>query len=147
MLRSQMIQKILIFQIEEESGRKTSPIMFRPILVVPDYLFASALSKHSARPIETITPLSEKIGVPIDSTITGQDYPVLAEEILNADKYEGRLVLVCWHHGNIPGLALALGGSGTNIPNPWNPIVFNLILNLRYDGGATPVVTPIVEPF
>jgi broad specificity phosphatase PhoE len=35
----------------------------------PDFLFASAPSKHSMRPIETITPLSNKIRVPIDSTI------------------------------------------------------------------------------
>jgi phosphohistidine phosphatase SixA len=116
-------------------------------LGVPNFLLASALSKHSARPIETITPLSEKIGVTIDSTIADQDYPVLAEEILNDAKYEGSLVMVCWHHGNIPGLALALGAAGKDIPNPWNPSIFNLILNLRYDRGTTPVVTQIVEPF
>jgi phosphohistidine phosphatase SixA len=116
-------------------------------LGVPDSLLASALSKHSARPIETITPLSEKIGVTIDSTIADRDYPLLAEEILNDAKYEGKLVLVCWHHENIPALALALGASEANIPNPWNPDVFNLILSLRYDGGAIPVVTQIIEPF
>ena len=121
-----MIQEILIFRIEEKSGRQNSPNYVPTNLGVPDFLLASALSKHSARPIETITPLSEKIAV----TIADQDYPVLAEEILNDAKYESRLVLVCWHHGNIPGLALALGAAGTNIPNPWNSSVFNLILNL-----------------
>jgi len=42
---------------------------------------------------------------------------------------------------------LALGAAGTNIPNPSNPSIFNLILNLRYDRETTPVVTQIVEPF
>ena len=121
-----MIQEILIFRIKEKSGRQNSPNYVPTNLGVPDFLLASALSKHSARPIETITPLSEKIAV----TIADQDYPVLAEEILNDAKYESRLVLVCWHRGNIPGLALALGAAGTNIPNPWNSSVFNLILNL-----------------
>ena len=33
-----------------------------------DFLFATAESKHSLRPIETIQPLSEAIDVPIDDS-------------------------------------------------------------------------------
>src|SRR6266404_2926464 len=78
---------------------------------VPDFLCASAPSKHSVRPIETITPLSKKIGVSIDSTIADQDCPVLA---------------------------FGLGAAGANVPNPWDPNVFNLILNLDYSKGSKP---------
>src|SRR5260370_42606508 len=37
-------------------------------------LFASAPSKHSIRPIATITPLSAAIGVPINKRTADQDY-------------------------------------------------------------------------
>jgi broad specificity phosphatase PhoE len=113
----------------------------------PDFLFASAPSGHSVRPIETVTPLSNKIGVPIDFTIADQDYPALAQELLTDPKFEGKLVLICWHHGHIPDLAFALGASGVNVPNPWDPSVFNLILNFAYSDGPPPGVTQITEPF
>jgi hypothetical protein len=35
----------------------------------PDFLFASAASKHSVRLIQTLQPLSEKIDVQIDSAL------------------------------------------------------------------------------
>jgi broad specificity phosphatase PhoE len=114
---------------------------------VPDFLCASAPSKNSVRPIETITPLSKKIGVSIDSTIADQDCPVLAQELLTDPKYDGKLVLICWHHGYLPELAFGLGAAGANVPNPWDPNVFNLILNLDYSKGSKPTVTQITEPF
>jgi broad specificity phosphatase PhoE len=116
-------------------------------LGVPDFLCASAPSKHSVRPIETVTPLSHKIGASIDSTIADQDFSVLAQEVLTDSKYDGKLVLICWHHGNLPEFAFALGASGAGVPNPWDPDVFNLILKLDYSGGSTPIVTQITEPF
>jgi broad specificity phosphatase PhoE len=116
-------------------------------LGLPDFLCASAPSKHSVRPIETMTPLSKKIGVSIDSTVADQDCPVLAQELLKDPKYEGKLVLICWHHGHLPELAFALGASGANVPNPWDPDVFNLILKLDYSKGSTPAVTQITQPF
>jgi phosphohistidine phosphatase SixA len=116
-------------------------------LGVPDFLCASAPSKHSVRPIETVTPLSNKIGASIDSTIADQDFSVLAQEVLTDSKYDGKLVLICWHHGNLPEFAFALGASGAGVPNPWDPDVFNLISKLDYSGGSTPIVTQITESF
>ena len=116
-------------------------------LGVPDFLCASSPSKHSVRPIETITPLKNKIGVPIDSSIADQDCPVLAQELLTDPKYDGKLVLICWHHGHLPELAFALGSSGANVPNPWDPDVFNLILKIDYSRGSKAAVSQITEPF
>ena len=49
---------------------------------VPDFIFASAISRHSARLYETMVLLSKKTGVPIDATIADNDYGVLAKTIL-----------------------------------------------------------------
>src|ERR1700720_3144014 len=35
---------------------------------VPQFLIATSISRHSIRPIETLEPLSAKIGVPIEAT-------------------------------------------------------------------------------
>ena len=119
------------------------PTVFGP----PEFLFATALSNHSARPVETITPLSQRIGVQIDATFADQDYSALADEILLQSSFIGKLLLVCWHHGNIPSFMLALGAKSGDFPDPWDPQVFNLILQLDYVGLSVPNIVEVIEPF
>jgi phosphohistidine phosphatase SixA len=110
------------------------------------FLFASAASKHSVRPIQTLQPLSEKIGVQIDSTFADQDYEALAHKILNDPSYDGKLVVICWHHGNIPPLAHELKAKSGDYPNPWDPKVFNLMLQFDYAHGILNVHC-VIESF
>jgi phosphohistidine phosphatase SixA len=112
----------------------------------PDCIFAASLSKHSARPYETVEPLSKRTGVPIDSTIADQDYAALAAELLSDATYAGQRVLVCWHHGNIPSLMHALGAPAGSYPDPWDPSVFNLVLKVEFSAGAA-TVTSFGEDF
>jgi phosphohistidine phosphatase SixA len=111
----------------------------------PDFIFAAAISKHSARPFETVKPLSERIGIPINATIADQDYGVLASDLLSIASYAAKRVLICWHHGNIPSLLHALAAPAGTYPDPWNPAVFNLILKVEFAAGAS--VAPVLEPF
>ena len=116
---------------------------------IPQFLFATAVSKHSVRPIETIEPLSAKIGVPIDATYAEQDYGALASQLLSDPCFADAsiLILICWHHGNIPSMAHALRANAGSYPDPWDPQVFNQILVLSYTGDDTPQVTTLTEPF
>jgi phosphohistidine phosphatase SixA len=114
---------------------------------IPDFLFASTRSKHSNRPIETVEPLSKKIGVPISDIFADEDFAALAHKLLTDKKYDQKFILICWHHGRIPDLAFALGASRDAVPNPWDPTVFNLILELEYEGSAPPATAKITEPF
>jgi phosphohistidine phosphatase SixA len=113
----------------------------------PDFLIASAISKHSARPFETIRPLAKALGLPIDATIADQDHAALAHELLTLHLYAGAAVLVCWHHGNIPYLAADLQAPSGGYPDPWDPRVFNLILQLDYESADRPRITQVSEPF
>jgi broad specificity phosphatase PhoE len=111
--------KVLLMRHAEKSGDPMDPHLSDPGQVraqrladyipttfwTPDFVFAAALSKHSARSYETVVPLAKKIGVPIDATFADQDYAALATELLSKPGYSGKLVLICWHHGNIPSLA------------------------------------------
>jgi hypothetical protein len=113
----------------------------------PDFLFATMESKHSLRPIRTITPLSARIGVPIDATSADQDYGALALHLLSDALFDRKRVLVCWHHGNIPSLVRALGAEDGSFPDPWSPAVFNLVLRLTLSTPGRVAVEQVTEPF
>ncbi|MEO8737166.1 MAG: hypothetical protein ABI380_11575 [Edaphobacter sp.] len=124
-----------------EAGYKRAALMptlfagARADLPVPQVLFATHLSKHSNRPVETITPLAAALKLPIDSTIMDDDYAALAKELLGG-KYAGKVVLVAWHHGKIPQLAVALGAQPPY--TPWPDGQFDRIWRIDYkDGKAT----------
>lgn len=112
----------------------------------PDFIFAAAITRHSARPYETVRPLSKVTGVGIDGTIADNDYGALAKELLTKAKYAGKLVVVCWHHGNIPPLMRSLGARKGEYPNPWDHTVFNLILQTGFSDGKVEV-KEVTEPF
>jgi broad specificity phosphatase PhoE len=98
----------------------------------PDFLFATHLSAKSNRPVETITPLSEALKLPISHEIADKDFAALALELLSG-KYAGKVVLVAWHHGSIPGLARALGA----VPpyDPWPETQFDRVWRIDYKDG------------
>jgi hypothetical protein len=98
----------------------------------PDFLFATHVSKNSNRPVETITPLSEALGLPISHEINDKDYAALVTELMSG-KYAGKVVLVAWHHGSIPGLARALGASPPY--DPWPETQFDRVWRIDYRGG------------
>ena len=84
----------------------------------PDMIFASAVSQHSQRPIETVQPLADALGLEINDSFADQDYGALAKAILTEERFDGRTILVCWHHGNIPNFLHALGALDGAIPTP-----------------------------
>lgn len=92
-----------------------------PRFPVPAFLFATATSTNSNRPIETITPTSQILNLPIDDKHSDKDYGKVASDILSNSKYGGVAVLICWHHGNIPALALALGVPQSQITAALSP--------------------------
>lgn len=112
----------------------------------PAFLFAAARSPHSNRPVQTIQPLAEDIGVTIDDALADKHYEELANKLLTVPRYLRKLALVCWHHEKIPALARALEARPGDYPDPWGDDVFNLILKFDFDGDR-PKVTQITEPF
>lgn len=112
----------------------------------PDFIFAAAVSAHSARSVQTMTPLSDATGISIDSTFADQDYSAIAADILTGAAFADKTGVMCWHHGNIPSLMAALGAPPGTYPDPWDPAVFNLILAVDF-ANDTVVVRQIVEPF
>ncbi|QGZ58933.1 SixA phosphatase family protein [Paraburkholderia acidiphila] len=100
----------------------------------PDALFATQASTHSNRPVETITPLAQALQMTIKSDIADGDYGKLADKILSDSHYAGKVLLICWHHGNIPALTQSLGGQPPQ--SPWPGTVFDRVWQIDYPAGS-----------
>ena len=55
--------------------------------------------QHSNRPVETLTPLAETLGVPLRSLYTVDEVAPMAKA---ASQCTGKTVLICWEHDAIP---------------------------------------------
>jgi len=139
-------KQILIIRHAEKTGDKADPHLdprgyqraaalsrlFPRQFDTPEFIFASGASAHSNRPIETVTPLVRSLHLKVGSQFANEDYLQLAKELLSNPLYSHRTVLVCWHHGNIPALAAALGVP--HPPSPWPDTQFNRVWKIVYLG-------------
>jgi hypothetical protein len=112
------------------------PAGTRSDLPMPQFLFATHISPHSNRPVQTVKNLSKALNLPINDTFKNDDYDALAAELLSG-KYAGKVVLVVWHHGKIPALTTALGA--TPPYTPWPDQQFDRIWRIDYLNGKATV--------
>lgn len=101
-------------------------------------MFASAPASHdeigaghdgskSRRPLETITPVAQKLSKTIDQRFSKGDEIALANAITAIDG----VVLVCWQHEDIVKIAKAIAPDAQGVPSSWPGDVFNVIF--RFD--------------
>jgi hypothetical protein len=111
-----------------------------PRLPKPDALFASDAAKHSNRPIETITPLAQALHLRINHDFEDRETAKVADAVMSG-KYAGKVVLISWHHGEIPHLAKAFGVE--DAPKIWDDTVFDKIWKITWvDGKAQMTILP-----
>jgi hypothetical protein len=117
---------------------KLLPKLFRKRsdLPTPQVLFATHISEHSNRPVQTVTPLAAALHLPVNDSYKNDDYAALAAELLSG-KYAGKVVLVVWHHGKIPQLASALGA--TPPYRPWPDQQYDRIWRIDYADGMVTI--------
>ena len=106
-------------------------------------LIATAPSKHSVRCIETITPLGIATKLPVSHSLADEQYPDLALALLGGE-YAGQTVLVCWHHGKLPDLAVLLGAQGA--PAAWAESEFDHIWQLDYAVDGSVRFSDLMQP-
>ena len=98
-----------------------------------DDIFASKDSRISHRPLLTIEPTAEELGLKINDRFKNNQFNELVNEIKSQP--HGENILAVWHHGNIPGLLRSLGADPkTLLPNgKWPGHVYDWLIELRYD--------------
>lgn len=109
-----------------------------------DYIFATAASKNSNRPFETVTPLAGSLNVSVNQSYSNRSYAALGAAV-RSGSYAGKTILISWHHGTMPKLASALGA--TEAPAAWPESTFNMIWKITYNPDGSAKLQQIREPF
>ncbi len=105
-----------------------------PPLPSPTHLVAShvELQSGSRRAVDTLQPLSERLGLAVDSRFEKGDLAGLSAAVHEIDG----VVLICWEHHLIPSLAGMLIGDRTTAPPTWPDERFDVVwlIDLRVPG-------------
>ena len=96
-----------------------------PSLAAPQFLYASKPTRRngSRRPLETITPLAEKLAIRINSNFPKPE----AEEMLEEVFLCAGVVLVCWQQEYISKIANYILGNNTTAPQDWPEDRFDMV--------------------
>ena len=95
------------------------------VVPTPTRLFASEIGprSQSRRPLETLQPMSDRLGLPIDEPFLKDDLDGLVQAIRAC---EGN-VLVAWEHKRIPLIANRLVGDASLVPQAWPDDRYDLV--------------------
>ena len=103
----------------------------------PDFIFVAGRGKkqaiidgksvtvgsHSRRPLETVTPMAERLGLEPLTIFTKGEEQALVRDALSRDG----VVLICWQHEDIPKIGNLIVGNGTTVPQNWPEDRYDLI--------------------
>ena len=94
-------------------------------LAEPQFLYASKPTKRngSRRPIETITPLADKLAIRINFNHPKDEPKEMLEEVFLC----AGVVLICWQHEFIPEIANKILGNKTTAPQDWPEDRFDMV--------------------
>lgn len=100
----------------------------------PTKIFAAGVNDvtgpHGRRPSETVTPLAQAKGIPLDTTFAVGDEADVAKAILR----EEGVVLVSWEHHNIRRIVLGIGVQ--DFARDWPDERFDLVWLCRMTSGG-----------
>jgi broad specificity phosphatase PhoE len=99
----------------------------------PNAVLVAADSKQSHRPRLTVEPFTKAAKLPIDGSFGNKQPADLAAEL--RANHQGKVILICWHHGQIPDLLRALGAAPeTLLPNAkWPRNVYDWVIMATFD--------------
>jgi hypothetical protein len=106
----------------------------RPRFPTSNFIFATQRSKHSNRPVETVTPLAIALNLHINDGFKDNDAAIkkMIVAILSEQAFFGKTILICWHHGKIPQIAKALGIAK---PPKWDGKIFDRVWQITFAKG------------
>ncbi|OFZ29855.1 MAG: hypothetical protein A2622_10855 [Bdellovibrionales bacterium RIFCSPHIGHO2_01_FULL_40_29] len=139
-------QIILLRHAEEPSkaeGQFLSEKGFRRALALPS-LFENkkpdiliALKPHkkngSIRSIQTLQPLSQKLGIKLYSPFTRDEISELIQFLAHAPSVQGKKVVIAWQHLTLAEIAERLGASMA--PRHWGGDIFDRYWVLDFENG------------
>lgn len=103
-------------------------------LARPQFLYASKPKRQngSMRPVQTITPLAEKLAIRINSNFTREQTAEMLREALACDG----VVLISWQQEYLPEIANRILGDETTAPQDWPDDRYDMIWVLDRDAES-----------
>lgn len=103
-------------------------------LARPQFIYASKPVKRrgSRRPVETIIPLAEKLGIEINSEYRRSEVESMLDEVFS---HKG-VVLICWQREYIPQIASYIMDHKRSVPEEWPDDCFDLIWVFDLDSSS-----------
>lgn len=110
----------------------------------PTHIFATALEEadSSIRPIQTCTPIANHYDLKLNIDFKHKETKELAKELLTNPKYNDSTVLICWSHGHIRPIVLALGGED---PGKWSKDIFDEVYFLTFENPEKPKLQKLLQ--
>jgi hypothetical protein len=113
-----------------------------------DFLFAARNSQESQRSVMTLTPLAERLRLPINSDFSASKDAEpphdteLVKELHGSTKYRGKNIVICWHHRHLLRLARWLLGDQHHdrlwARERWPDDLYGQLLLISYDDAGVP---------
>jgi hypothetical protein len=102
-----------------------------PRFGTPQVIYASRFRKGhgSKRSEQTVTPLSRKLGLSVNTRFAKGDEEALVQDVLA----QSGVVLICWQHEKIPTIASHILGSKTLAPRAWPDDRYDLVWRCDLD--------------
>ena len=99
----------------------------------PAVVLAAKDSKQSHRPRLTVEPFAKAAKSKIDTRFGNSQSTELAADL--RANHQGKVILICWRHGNIPDLLRALGAKPEDLlpRGKWPGSVYDWVILLSYD--------------
>ncbi len=108
---------------------ETYPDLDRPVALFA----AKPKDKHgSVRSIQTLTPLSQKLQLPIQIIWESDEWKMMVQQIQKDPAFDGRTVMICWSHDQIKDIAEEFGASHLK---DWDGDKYSRIWLLTFDKG------------
>ena len=104
------------------------------LLAEPQFLYASKPTKRngSRRPVETLTPLAEKLAIRINSNFSKLEAEDMLEEVFLC----AGVVLICWQYEYIPKIATHILGNKKGAPEEWPEDRFDIVWVFDLDSAT-----------
>jgi len=87
----------------------------------------------SLRSVQTLVPLSKRLGLPVIDRFTIDKYPEMVREILSEKDLRGKVVVISWEHKRFPGMVREFGV--TNGPDKWPSDLYDRIWVIDFNDG------------
>ena len=100
----------------------------------PQFLYASKPLRRrgSRRPLQTLVPLGEKLGIEINTEFPRSDFELMLEEVYTCKG----VVLICWQREYIPVIALKILDNKKVVPPDWPEDRYDMVWVFDHDSTS-----------